>query len=138
MNTMHKRFLSKKSIYVALILFIVMSIGSMASYFQAPHPHGDALKISCGDCHSSVGWMVDQTQIAFNHDSLYALEGVHRSLDCRSCHTSLVFNEVKSQCFQCHQDIHQQTVSSNCQDCHTATSWLVSSISEIHQLSRFH
>lgn len=129
--------LSRKSISVAVILVSALSMASVAAYYRAPHPHGETMKISCSDCHSSDGWTVDRAGIRFNHDTLYALEGAHQTLDCRSCHTSLVFNEVKNQCSQCHQDVHQQTLSATCDQCHTTTTWLVSSISEIHQLSRF-
>ncbi|MFA5417330.1 MAG: hypothetical protein WC341_02620 [Bacteroidales bacterium] len=101
-------------------------------------PHGDELKISCDDCHKTKGWTVDLKTIDFHHDSTgFALVGQHQSVDCKSCHTTLVFSAASSECVSCHTDMHNQTVSMDCNQCHTPQSWLVSNITEIHQMSRF-
>ncbi len=63
----------------------------------------------------------------------FALEGVHKTLDCESCHTRGVFKGTPTQCVNCHMDggavkasakhtNHLQTVDT-CEDCHTPQEW---------------
>jgi hypothetical protein len=101
-------------------------------------PHGDDFKIACNTCHSAKGWQLDKEIYTFNHSATrLPLTGQHTELNCRQCHTSLVFKTAKSECVDCHKDIHQSTVGADCSRCHTPASWLVSNVTEIHQKSRF-
>jgi hypothetical protein len=101
-------------------------------------PHGADFNINCSDCHTSADWLTMRKDMAFDHDTtLFALDGRHAVVDCRSCHSSLVFSEAKSECITCHTDIHQQTVGQDCARCHTANNWLVDNISELHQNNGF-
>ncbi len=100
---------------------------------QAQSPHGPDFKINCSDCHTSADWKTMRSTFDFNHDTtLFALDGRHATVDCRQCHTSLVFTESSPECVSCHTDIHQQTVGQDCARCHTTNNWLVDNISEIH------
>lgn len=100
-------------------------------------PHGSDFEVSCSKCHSPSGWHFDRSVYSYDHDAVFELAGTHKNLDCRQCHTSLVFKDAPSQCFQCHSDVHQNTLGLSCDACHSSQSWLVSNITEIHQNSRF-
>lgn len=105
---------------------------------RSESPHGKSLDISCNVCHNPDGWKIDTARFYFDHDSTqFELEGQHQSIDCRQCHQSLVFSEAGSDCMSCHTDIHQQTVGMDCERCHSPQNWIVSNITEIHQMSRF-
>ncbi|MEE4286895.1 MAG: hypothetical protein V2I31_12135 [Mariniphaga sp.] len=102
------------------------------------NPHGDDFSFDCLDCHTTAGWTFSAATAKFSHDSTnFELEGQHVFTDCRACHTSLVFSEAKTNCMDCHTDMHNNTVGLDCARCHTPQSWLVSNITEIHQMSRF-
>ncbi|MDP2722587.1 MAG: hypothetical protein Q8O72_07515, partial [Bacteroidales bacterium] len=117
----------------SLICLLALSVNLLAQ-----SPHGAELKISCDDCHKTKGWTVDLKTIDFHHDSTgFALVGQHQSVDCKSCHTTMVFSAASAECVSCHTDMHNQTVSMDCNQCHTPQSWLVPNITEIHQMSRF-
>nr|NIT58933.1 hypothetical protein [Fodinibius sp.]NIX00707.1 hypothetical protein [Phycisphaerae bacterium]NIY27516.1 hypothetical protein [Fodinibius sp.] len=49
--------------------------------------------------------------------------GAHKLVDCRSCHESLKFAEVRTACADCHTDIHQGQFGVDCQSCHSPNSW---------------
>jgi len=102
------------------------------------HPHGENFNISCNVCHSTKGWKIDKEIYSFNHDSTdMPLIGQHKQVDCKLCHSTLVFSEAKNQCVECHNDMHESTVGKDCNRCHTPQSWLVTNITQIHQQSRF-
>ena len=47
------------------------------------------------------------TLMRFNHNKTdFKLEGAHAQIDCKACHTTLVFNEAPNQCATCHKDVH--------------------------------
>jgi len=105
---------------------------------QPKSPHGADFKVSCSTCHSAKGWQVDKSVYSFNHDKTkFVLAGQHAVVNCRQCHSSLIFSEAKTECNECHLDVHQATTGSDCERCHTPASWLVNNIREIHQNSRF-
>ncbi|OGU77875.1 MAG: hypothetical protein A2V93_11145, partial [Ignavibacteria bacterium RBG_16_34_14] len=111
---------------------------SFGKFIFGQSPHTDALKIDCVECHSPVDWKIDLKQLKFVHSSTgFSLVGQHITADCKSCHSSLVFNQASSQCLSCHQDIHQNSVGLDCQKCHTPNSWMVKDIRQIHEESRF-
>jgi predicted CXXCH cytochrome family protein len=120
---------------LSLLIFFVLLI---CSGFQNNSPHGSNFRISCKTCHSSKGWQLDKEVYSFDHNTTkLPLIGQHKNINCRQCHTSLVFSEAKTRCNECHKDVHQATVSPECSRCHTSDSWLVNNINEIHQMSRF-
>jgi len=102
------------------------------------HPHGEDFNLSCSICHSPEGWHLDKKIYSFDHGTTkLPLTGQHAKTNCRLCHPTLVFKDAKTDCNQCHTDIHQATVGSDCARCHSTSSWLVTNITGIHQLSRF-
>ncbi len=110
-------------------------IGSMA---WAQSPHGEFLIVDCAECHNPNGWDVSPEEVKFDHNSTrFELTGAHNQVDCRTCHSTLVFEDAPSDCMSCHQDIHSQTVGNDCARCHTSTSWLVDEIPELHESNGF-
>jgi hypothetical protein len=120
---------------LSFIIFLV--IGCVCVFPQSPH--GKNLKIDCAYCHESTEWKIIPKSIKFNHnkETSFELTGQHIGVDCRSCHKSLIFSEVKSECISCHKDVHQNTLGPDCETCHTTNTWIVSNIIQIHQNSRF-
>lgn len=117
-----------------MIMFFLLFLAKQ----KTESPHGSAFKVSCSTCHSSKGWQLDKEIYSFDHGKTkLPLLGQHKEVDCRVCHTSLVFSQAKTECNQCHNDVHQFTVGTDCSRCHTPVSWLVNNITEIHQTSRF-
>ena len=116
-----------------LVVFFV----SVQTFAQSPHK--ESIKgMDCSSCHEATTWKVIPDKISFNHDNTdFKLIGGHKTVDCKSCHTSLVFSQAKTSCFQCHKDIHQGTVGLDCARCHTPKTWIVQNISEVHSMSRF-
>ncbi|WP_303920365.1 hypothetical protein [Draconibacterium sediminis] len=122
----------RKLSLIIVVLFLVFQLRAQEN------PHGEDLSIDCLDCHTTEGWIFSKATARFSHDSTdFMLEGQHAFTDCRACHTTLVFNDAKSNCMDCHNDMHNNTVGLDCRRCHDARSWLVSNITEIHQTSRF-
>lgn len=101
-------------------------------------PHGGSFRTSCGDCHKTDGWKVDLNTVSFDHkETKFPLVGQHQAVNCKDCHTSLEFAKARPECNSCHTDIHEQTVGNECARCHTPNSWMVTSITQLHQQSRF-
>ena len=77
--------------------------------------------------------------LVFDHDTAgMPLEGVHKVVDCRSCHASVRFDApVASDCVSCHTDVHAMTVGNDCARCHTPSTWLVDGIPELHEQNGF-
>ncbi|MDA3821549.1 MAG: hypothetical protein PF450_02895 [Bacteroidales bacterium] len=120
-----------------IIPLLIVAKLVMQGFNPTDSPHGKSLKISCSVCHTSDGWIMDESN-TFNHATTsFHLAGQHSFADCKACHPSLVFNEAGSNCIDCHADMHQQTLGMSCERCHTEESWLVSNIFEIHQMGRF-
>ncbi|MBK7980955.1 MAG: hypothetical protein IPK06_13330 [Ignavibacteriae bacterium] len=117
--------------------FLILTL-ILTSIIIAQSPHGEKFDFNCEVCHTTNSWKVDLKKIKFDHNKTnFELIGRHKILDCQSCHNTLKFSETKSNCFDCHLNIHQNTVEQNCEQCHTSNSWVVSNITEIHELSRF-
>ena len=115
------------------IIFFLLSINVFAQ-----SPHGDNFDVDCSNCHVSDNWKVNLSKVTFDHSTTkFSLVGQHQNVDCKSCHTSLVFSNASTDCFSCHKDIHQSTVGFDCASCHTPTSWVVKDIVGVHQNSRF-
>ena len=105
---------------------------------QDDSPHGDDFKIPCNKCHSPEGWELDMEIYSFDHNTTeMPLLGQHTQIDCKLCHTSLVFSRAQTECYQCHTDMHEQTVGNDCGRCHTPNAWIVNNITDIHRQGRF-
>lgn len=139
---------------------IIFTLVFAASAY-AQNPHGADLKINCASCHNPQGWEIDadywqtfnpdkanvskttgmpigRDSIRFSHaKTQFPLKGRHATVDCRECHSTLIFAEAKSDCISCHQDMHQQTVGTDCARCHTPANWLVDNIPELHLSNGF-
>ena len=121
------------------------------------------MKMNCASCHTSAGWEISASywqslkpgepvfskttgavnpdiDARFHHNHTeFELKGRHATVDCRSCHETLVFSEAKTKddCASCHTDIHQQTTGNDCARCHTPNNWLVDNIQELHHDNGF-
>ena len=110
----------------------------LALLVSAQSPHGSELKKDCSLCHGSKSWVVNRENVQFSHDSTkFPLIGQHQFVNCRNCHTSLVFTDANTECAGCHSDVHNNTVGQECLRCHTPNSWLIDEVTEMHQQSRF-
>lgn len=99
-------------------------------------PHG-AIKIECGNCHSTDSWKM-QNDAQFSHASTgFDLTGVHRKLECRSCHEKLKFTGLKADCQPCHTDIHKGELGPDCLRCHSTQDWKITDMIQRHQMTRF-
>ncbi len=102
-------------------------------------------QLECIRCHSEhngvkfvpIRWDVDLSE--FDHGKTgYNLEGSHRGLDCRKCHTAknvsdaarrkLVVKDttrtylgLTRECLNCHTDQHRAQLSNDCQQCHSVS-----------------
>ncbi len=100
------------------------------------NPHGTEL--TCSNCHTSIGWTPLRRSLDFDHDeTTYPLRGLHKGVDCRKCHVSLVFKKVSRECSDCHADLHRAQFGPRCQNCHTVYGWRVSAVRSQDHINRF-
>ncbi|MBK8501797.1 MAG: hypothetical protein IPL46_06065 [Saprospiraceae bacterium] len=120
------------------LLYIVLIGICAGGALLAQSPHGELFTMDCINCHSSSSWKLDYEIYSFQHDTTdFALTGQHQLVDCKSCHSSLIFSQAQSNCSSCHADMHNQTVGFDCARCHDDGSWLVQNITDIHQQNGF-
>ncbi|MCP3958406.1 MAG: hypothetical protein GY719_11185, partial [bacterium] len=89
-------------------------------------PDHEGLPTTCESCHSPSGW----SPATFDHDqTLFSLEGMHRTADCASCHTD-GYAGTPSDCFTCHggdfnsaAEPDHDGLSTTCEDCHSVNGW---------------
>ncbi len=118
--------------------FIIGLLVFTASLFAQKSPHGNSFRANCDDCHKTDGWKIDLKTLTFDHNKTkFTLVGQHKQVTCKDCHKSLEFAKAQTECNACHTDIHEQTVGNECARCHTPNSWVVTGITQLHQLSRF-
>lgn len=104
----------------------------------AQTPHGENLDMDCVECHNPGGWNINYQTIQFNHSTTdFELEGTHVNVDCKLCHSTMVFDQAPMDCASCHADIHSQSVGNDCVRCHTSETWLVDNIPELHEANGF-
>ncbi|WP_162879985.1 hypothetical protein [Lutibacter oceani] len=117
---------------IILVVFASMQL-------LAQSPHGKELTVDCAQCHTSESWNVNIQTLKFNHNELtdFNLEGTHSEINCKECHTTLIFEEVQNQCISCHTDMHSASVGNDCARCHTAQNWNVDNIPELHEQNGF-
>ena len=95
--------------------------------------HKNALGNDCAKCHDPTGGTPN-----FNHNTMtdYALEGAHRTADCRGCHyegdidpkkqvydLDYKFEAQGRHCSDCHGDPHGLRRGAQCLGCHDQTDW---------------
>ena len=103
--------------------------------------HENTLGKDCNRCHQPNSWVVENiTEI--HQNSRFPLIGVHKSADCKQCHSSasgLRFNPIGIDCYDCHKKEYESTNNPNhiaagfpkeCDQCHNinSTHWSSSSI----------
>ena len=135
----NKSFLvSQAGLGIYRLLYILFLSISGTGTLAAQSPHGELFTMDCINCHSASSWKLDYEIYSFQHDTTsFPLTGQHQLVDCKSCHTSLIFSQAQSNCSSCHADMHNQTVGLDCARCHDDNSWLVQNITEIHQQNGF-
>ena len=108
---------------IALLLcFVLLSCcaGNGWALMQSPHENQD---LDCQLCHTTGEWNQLRDPVSYSHES-WPLLGMHRGLDCRQCHESLVFSDVEDACSACHIDMHDGALGEDCARCHTESGWL--------------
>jgi hypothetical protein len=130
----------RRAILVALgaPAFVLGSVLLLRGQAATDMPHGD-LKIDCGECHTPERWVPVKEPPTFRHDTTgFALESAHARASCRSCHRSLVFNQVGTACADCHADAHRGEMGFQCDACHTPTTWTNQrEMFQVHNRTRF-
>jgi hypothetical protein len=87
--------------------------------------HKTALGPACEQCHNARSWKTWD----FDHDrrTKFVLDGKHKGLACRSCHTRPMEGRVNApaQCVGCHvrDDVHEGSYGRQCQQCHVTDSF---------------
>ena len=111
---------------VGVLLLIVNATAQDFQRGPARSPHGPLSK-PCGACHTSTSWNSLRSMPDFSHDreTNFALTGLHGNVQCRLCHSRLVFANVGKKCADCHADIHQRRLGVRCEQCHTVKGWRV-------------
>jgi hypothetical protein len=118
--------------FTIVILLIASHVTGQTS------PHGKEFKVDCLQCHTSENWNVKPGAILFNHDNTsFKLVGQHSVVNCKDCHKSLTFKDVRRNCLDCHTDVHNETLGKNCEQCHTPKTWIISDVTTMHQQTRF-
>jgi hypothetical protein len=93
---------------------------------QTRNPHGP-IKIPCENCHTFTSWKPIRAVPEFNHNSTaFPLRGLHEKVECKLCHTKMVFTDAGTKCADCHADIHRGQFGAKCEQCHTVKGWNVS------------
>ena len=124
----------KLSIIISVCCLIV---NIQAIDVQKKSPHGEKFNLQCTKCHTAENWKKIKTG-GFDHSKTrFPLVGQHKSVNCRSCHVSLIFTAAKKNCNQCHTDVHQGTTGKDCDRCHTNKSWIVTNTRSLHQQAGF-
>jgi len=119
-----------------LSLTVILSL--IAVLLHAQSPHGKDFKIDCAQCHTSDSWSFNKAAVQFSHDNThFKLIGQHQNINCKDCHSTLVFKDNRQFCVECHNDMHNNTLGKDCTRCHTPNSWLIQNIRELHLQSRF-
>ncbi|MBI3671055.1 MAG: hypothetical protein HY237_14905 [Acidobacteria bacterium] len=128
---------------IHIVLWLLALPGSPQGTAQAPYrgptrnPHGQ-ITIPCENCHTFTSWKPIRSVPEFSHNTTrYPLRGLHEKVDCRLCHTKMVFTNVSTKCADCHADIHRRQFGANCEQCHTVKGWRVSVQAVKQHLNRF-
>jgi hypothetical protein len=94
----------------------------------------------CGVCHDERGFRPSILTISDHDQTEYKLEGAHRRVACRDCHTKetgagsglgsagIQLQPPHASCMSCHTDTHagqlnERPSGGECESCHTVSSW---------------
>ena len=109
-------------------------------------PHENKFGQQCTNCHSEKTFQVSGVLKDFDHNKTgFGLEGKHKSVDCKKCHTADSFTDpVKHYaCNVCHKDYHEGEftpygIGPDCNKCHTVNGFAGSlyTIAD-HKLTKF-
>lgn len=95
--------------------------------------HQGQLGTACQKCHR------EDKAILFRHnrDARFKLDGKHTSQVCASCHKSIAFKPVRSDCVGCHAEpaIHRGRYGTKCDSCHSTSSF--GDIKALHDVGDF-
>lgn len=84
--------------------------------------HEASLGTKCEACHDDRHWTIAR----YDHSrTRFPLAGGHLVVRCASCHASLRFRDVPSDCLGCHRkdDHHQASLGTRCDSCHSVRAW---------------
>ncbi|MGC3996102.1 MAG: cytochrome c3 family protein [Anaeromyxobacter sp.] len=117
----------------AALLTLPAAAADLAARPPPPPTHGGDTE--CAACHTAEGWK----PVKFAHERTgFPLEGRHRDVACRACHSSGTFAEpVARACSACHRDVHLGRLGQRCQDCHQPVAWAASFSPEDHRKTAF-
>jgi len=116
-------------------------IKSLMNKNRGLHANSQVERQDCIKCHSEHHGkkfdMIRFDEVNFDHTTAgYTLEGAHKQVDCRECHTSenIANAEIRkredtylgldTKCLSCHADYHQDTMSNDCLSCHNMDAFL--------------
>jgi len=122
-----------------LVGFFALSLAIPAtSQVLRQSPHAD-IKIACDVCHNPDGWTVKPSDVKFDHAATaFPLEGRHKGVSCRECHSTLTFKEAVNECASCHQEPHSGQFGAQCAVCHSPDGWENrSQMTARHAVTRF-
>lgn len=87
--------------------------------------HIAAYDSTCFSCHEGSEVLAD-----FDHQVVFALQGAHGTLACKTCHTELSLQELSAGCVACHPEpeIHGGRFGTECAACHTTVAWAPASL----------
>lgn len=87
--------------------------------------HRGSLGGACSRCHTGGAW--DATRFSHDRDARFRLLGMHRQVECQSCHPRQQFRPRPTACAACHreQDVHRGRLGADCGRCHRETGALV-------------
>ena len=95
--------------------------------------HQGQLGTKCETCHR------EDKAIVFRHnrDAKFKLDGKHTNQACATCHKTITFKPVRSDCFGCHQEpkVHEGRYGTACEKCHSTTSF--QDIKALHDVGDF-
>lgn len=115
-------------------------IQSLITQNRGFHANSQVENQSCTKCHSEHHGrkfdMIRFDEQNFNHNRTgYALEGAHKSVDCKKCHApeNIKNAEIRkrqdtylgldTKCLSCHNDFHQGALPTDCLSCHQMDAW---------------
>lgn len=108
--------------------------------------HQGKFGTNCLECHTEESFQKLRSMNSFNHSRTdFPLEGLHRFVDCKSCHKGNFTKAISfSKCTHCHDDYHKGEFKKNndspdCKECHTVNKSFEYTLFglEEHQLSSF-
>jgi len=130
------KLLKIKTLQMYRLTFILIFCG-VFTLMHAKSPHGDKHTIDCATCHTTDNWNKIKEN-GFNHNKTkFPLTGQHKAIACKQCHSTLKFEDAKTECNSCHTDVHQGTTGHDCDRCHTTNSWIIPNTRTLHQQAGF-